>query len=137
MFKKFTVTATCVVLASVAMSADASAAGRGAKVASGKTAQGRTMRVKVMPHEIKLIAFSIELRCSGGYTLVDQESNFLPSAVGWNGRIHDAQVGTTDEILIRGRLRGRTVGGRIRVRDRLGKYRCSSPWVSFTVRERG
>ena len=97
----------------------------------GRTGQGRSIRVKVFSDRIKIQSFSIELHCSGGYILVDQESNFLPSTVSREGRIHDAQVGTTDEILIRGHLSAHKVSGRIRVRDRLGKHRCSSPWVRF------
>jgi hypothetical protein len=135
MFKKLTAASVGVVLASVAMSTEALGAGQGARVATGKTAQHRTISVKVTPNAIRLVGFSIELHCSGGYTLVDQESNFLPSALSRTGRVHDAQVGTTDEILIRGHLTGRTFGGRIRVRDRLGKHRCSSPWVRFSVKE--
>jgi hypothetical protein len=126
-----------VVLGLVALSADAFAAGQGAKVATGKTGQGRTIRLKVMPGAVKLLGFSIELRCAGGYTLVDQESNFLPSATNRSGRFHDAQVGSTDEVQIRGRLSGSTVKGRVRVRDRLGKHRCASHWVKFSARQRG
>ncbi len=125
--------AACVALVSVTVPASANAGGDGGKLARGRTAQGRSIRVKVFPDRIKIQGFSIELRCSGGYTLIDAESNFLPSEAGHKGRIHDAQVGTTDEILIRGRLTGHKVSGRIRVRDRLGKHRCSSPWVRFTA----
>jgi hypothetical protein len=63
------------------------------KLARGRTGQGRSIRVKVFPDRIKIQSFSIELRCSGGHTLIDEES----------------------------------------VRDRLGKHRCSSPWVRFTA----
>jgi hypothetical protein len=135
MFKKLAATSMCVVVGLVAVS-DATAAGRNGKVASGKTGQGRSIRIKVMPNAVKLLSFSIELRCGGGYTLIDQESNFLPSPTSRTGQIHDAQVGSTDEVQIRGHHAGSTVKGRIRVRDRLGKHRCSSPWVKFTARER-
>lgn len=135
MSKKLMTVSACVVLVYVAMSTTALAARQTARSATGKTGQGRAIRIKVMPDAIKLVGFSIELRCSGGYVLVDQESDFLPSAVSRKGRIHDAQVGNTDEVLIRGHRTGRTVGGRLRVRDRLGKHRCSSPWVKFLVKE--
>jgi hypothetical protein len=125
--------AACVALMSVMVAAEANAARDRGKLAHGKTAQGRSIRMKVFPDRIKIQGFSIELRCSGGYTLIDAESNFLPSYAGRKGRIHDAQVGTTDEVLIRGRSTGHKVSGRIRVRDRLGKHHCSSPWVRFTA----
>lgn len=136
MLSKVTTVTACLVLASVTMSAGATAADDGGKLARGRTGQGRSIRIKVFPDHIKLQRFSIELHCSGGYTLIDSESNFLPSAATRKGRIHDAQVGNTDEVLIRGKLSGRTVTGRIRVRDRLGKHRCSSPWVSFKARSK-
>lgn len=136
MFKKSIGVAGCVVLTSVAMSTGALAAGHDGKVARGRTAQGRSIRMKLMSEKVKFKGFSIELRCSGGYLLVDQESGFLPSPVSGKGQIHDRQYGRTDEVLIRGRLSGHAMRGRIRVRDRLGKHRCSSPWVRFTARER-
>lgn len=123
--------AACFALMSVTVAAEATAAGHRGDLARGRTGQGRSIRLKVLPHQVKLQRFSIELRCSGGYVLIDDESNFLPSAVDRKGRIHDVQVGSTDEVLIRGRRVGHKVSGRIRVRDRLGKHRCSSPWVHF------
>ena len=131
MLRKVTTMAACIVLASVTICAEAAAADNEGKLARGKTGQGRSIRFKVFPNRVTIKGFSIELHCSGGYTLIDLESNFLPSHTGRKGRIHDAQVGSTDEILIRGHLRGDKVNGRIRVRDRLGKHRCSSPWVPF------
>jgi hypothetical protein len=133
MMKRVTMAGACVVLASMMAATAAIAAGHPGKLAHGRTGQGRNIRVKVFPDQIKIQSFSIELNCSGGYVLVDEESNFLPSAVSQKGQIHDAQVGSTDDILIRGRLTGHKVSGRIRVRDRLGKHRCSSPWVRFTA----
>jgi hypothetical protein len=137
MFKKLSAVAACVVLAAVTTSIDAIAADHQGSVARGRTGQGRGIRVKVMSDHIRLLGFSIELNCSGGYLLVDQESGFEPTAVSHGGRLRDRQYGSTDEVLVRGRLQGRTVRGQIRVRDRLGKHRCSSPWVSFHARARG
>jgi hypothetical protein len=138
MFKKVTTAAVCAVLASAMIASGAIAAGGGGgKVARGHTGQGRSIRVIVSQHHIRLRGFSIQLHCSGGYVLIDQESNFLPSAVDHKGRFHDTQVGSTDEILIRGHLRGDKVTGRVRVRDRLGKHKCSSPWVKFKAHPRG
>jgi hypothetical protein len=133
MFKKLSITAACVVLVSAALSVDATAAGPH-RVARGKTGQGRSIRIAVAPRQLKLRGFAIELRCSGGYLLVDQESGFLPTVVSPGGRFHDHQYGSTDEVLIRGRAHGHAVHGRVRVRDRLGKHRCSSPWVRFTAK---
>ncbi len=134
MFKKLSTTAACVVLAAAALSVDAIAAGHHG-VARGKTGQGRSIRMADSPKQIKLRGFSIELRCSGGYQLVDQESGFLPTTVSPSGQFHDHQYGSTDEVLIRGRLHAHAVRGWIRVRDRLGKHHCSSPWVKFTAKQ--
>jgi hypothetical protein len=131
MLKRVTAMTACLVWASVTVSAGATAADNDGNLARGRTGQGRSIRMKVFPDRVQLQSFSIELHCAGGYVLVDQESNFLPSTVSRNGHIHDAQVGTTDEILLRGHMSAHEVSGRIRVRDRLGKYRCSSPWVRF------
>ncbi len=133
MFRKLSITAVCVVLALTVMSVGAIAAGQHG-VARGKTGQGRSIRMAVSPRQIKLRGFSIELRCSGGYLLVDQESDFLPTTVNPNGHFQDHQYGSTDEVLIRGRSQAHSVRGWIRVRDRLGKHRCSSPWVRFTAK---
>ena len=133
MLKKMTTTAASVVLIWMIMSTAAVAAGHGGKVARGLTAQGRSIRMNLSPATIVIRGFSIELRCSGDFVLVDQESDFRPSTVS-KGQIHDSQVGPTDEVLIRGRLGARVVHGRIRVRDRLGKHRCSSSWVPFTAK---
>lgn len=137
MYKKLSAVMTCVVLAVAAVAADAIAAGHAGHVARGHTGQGRAIRMKVMPGQIKLQSFSIELHCSGGYVLVDAESGFEPTSVSHGGHLRDHQWGSTDEVLLRGHLKGHTVRGQIRVRDRLGKHRCSSPWVKFTAKERG
>lgn len=134
MSKKLSTAAACVVLASAVMSVQATAAGKH-DVARGKTGQGRSIRMAVSPRQIELRGFSIELRCSGGYLLVDQESGFLPTAVSPSGHFRDHQYGSTDEVLIRGRSHAHAVRGWIRVRDRLGKHRCSSPWVRFTAKK--
>ncbi|HEX4016044.1 MAG TPA: hypothetical protein VHX15_04845 [Frankiaceae bacterium] len=133
MFRNAITLMACFVLAAVMTSACAMAAGQGGKLARGQTGQGRSIRIRVFPKRIKIEGFSIELHCSGGYRLIDSESNFMPSAASRKGQIHDAQVGDTDEILIRGHLRSYKLKGRIRVRDHLGRHRCSSPWVPFNT----
>jgi hypothetical protein len=135
MLKKLTITVACGAFALIAMTPGATAAGRGGRLAKGHTGQGRSIRIRVLPDQIKIQGFSIELRCSGGYILVDQESGFQPTLVKRKGRFHDRQYGSTDEVLIRGHLRGHLLRGQIRVRDRLGKHRCSSPWIGFTAKK--
>lgn len=131
--KHLTIAAICGVLASMAVAADAVAIGGGGKLARGHTAQGKKILLQIDPHSVEIKSFSIELRCSGGYELIDQESDFVPSAVSHGGLVHDRQFGSTDEVLIRGRLTAHSLRGWIRVRDRLGKHRCSSPRVHFTA----
>jgi hypothetical protein len=80
---------------------------------------------------IKVRHFSIALRCSDGSVLVDFESGFVPTKLGRNGRVHDHQFGSTDEVWVRGRLGGRRLRGTVRVRDRWGSARCDSHWVRF------
>lgn len=65
--------------------------------------------------------------------LIDTESGFQPSKLRNSGRIHDHQVGSTDDVYIRGRLGNHRLHGAIRVRDKLGRYKCDSRWVRFNV----
>jgi hypothetical protein len=104
------------------------------RVYKGKTAQSRTIKVAVGKRNLKIMRFKAELKCRDGSVLIDDESGFLPTPIRSNGSFRDAQVGSTDEVLIRGRRKGRVVRGRLRVRDRVGKVRCSSKWIKFTAR---
>ena len=128
-------TALAVLALTLAALAPASAtAAHGAKdnVHKGRTAQGRTIRVAVYRRSIELKHFTIKLRCRKGGTLIDVESGFLPSKLRKHNRIHDHQVGSTDDVYIRGRLYRHHLKGAIRVRDRWGKKnKCDSKWVRF------
>jgi hypothetical protein len=97
----------------------------------GRTAQGRAIRLASGRGAVTIERFSIELRCADGSSLLDLESGFQPTPVRRGGQVSDRQAGSTDQVLIRGRLRGRRLGGKIRVRDRWGRVRCDSRWVRF------
>jgi hypothetical protein len=81
--------------------------------------------------------FTIKLTCRDGSTLIDEESGFQRTPVQRDGNFHDDQLGSTDEVLLGGRLRGHTARGRVRVKDHLGNgVRCDSHWVRFSARAR-
>jgi hypothetical protein len=101
----------------------------------GKTKQHRNIRLKANDQHLRLQSFSIELHCRDGSVLVDQESGFEPTAIR-GGKFNDKQFGSTDTIIYKGKVRGAKVTGTVKVRDRLGKVRCSSPTVKFTARAR-
>jgi hypothetical protein len=128
MFRKLLVVglAVCSLIAAEAASGESS---RG--LMKGRTAQGRAIHLAQRGKRVKIRHFSIQLRCSDGSVLVDLESGFVPTRVGRNGRVHDHQFGSTDEVWVRGRLRGRRLRGTVRVRDRWGSARCDSRWVRF------
>ncbi len=134
MLRKLTVAAICGAFAMLAVTSGAGAAKQATKVATGHTRQGRTIRVAVQPNKVQVKNFAIKLSCSGGYVLVDQESGFLPTSVNSSGRFNDVQYGSTDEVKFSGRLTNKAVTGKIRVHDKLGKHKCSSPWVQFNAR---
>lgn len=120
----------CAVLAASALMPAAA----DARVYKGKTAQRNPIKIAVRSKSLKVLHFKAKLRCRDGSTLVDDESGFLPTPIKGNGSFRDAQVGSTDEVLIRGRRSGRVVRGKIRVTDRVGKVRCNSKWFKFTAR---
>jgi hypothetical protein len=133
MVKKLITAVGCVALVAFALSASAAASGHRANVSAGHTAQGRRIRVAIYGQKIELKHFTVGLRCHGA-SLIDIESGFLPSRLRNRDRIHDHQVGSTDDVYIRGRLGNHHLHGAIRVRDRLGRRRCDSHWVRFSVR---
>jgi len=107
------------------------------KMFKGKTAQKRPVKIAVSGNRIDIIHFKARLKCSNGDILILDERGFLPTPVKGNGKFRDKQFGRTDTVLIRGRLRGRVVSGRIRVIDRLrGGLRCKSNWIKFTAKRK-
>ena len=82
--------------------------------------------------------FKIELGCRDGSRLILDESGFLRTPVRGNGSFRDVQYGRTDTVYIRGKMSGKSVRGRLRVKDKLRNgVRCHSRWVSFRVKQRG
>ncbi len=135
MLKKLITMVICVAAAGAVFAGAAEAGKKGnGNVKKGHTAQRRNIQIAVYDRSVELKHFSIELRCKGGYELIDLESGFKPSRLRKNNRIHDHQVGSTDDVYIRGRLGNHHVYGAIRVRDKLGSHRCDSHWVRFNAR---
>lgn len=134
MLRRVIIAIACVVvLAAASIGAAAAAPEKGADLLKGRTAQGRQIRLRVHGKSIQIVSFTAQLRCRNGEVLIDEESGFQPTSVK-GGRFHDNQVGSTDEVLIRGHLRGSRASGAVRVKDRLGKVRCDSRWISFKAR---
>lgn len=110
------------------------------RVFKGKTAQKRTVRLVVRPNStLKMLRFKARLKCRNGMVLIVDERGFVPTRIRRNGRFKDVQVGRTDEVFFRGRVRSRMVRGTIRVKDRLHKRgpRCASRWIKFRAKVRG
>lgn len=99
---------------------------------SGKTNQHRAIRLKVSGNRLELKSFTIQLHCRDGSVLVDQESGFQPSALRGN-RFKEAQFGSTDTVRMAGHVKAAKVIGTLKVTDKLGKVRCTSPTVKFTA----
>lgn len=125
-------TATCLLVVSLAGSAVADSATGTYK---GKTAQHRKVTLKVSAKQVKLMNFSIELKCRDGSILVDAESGFEPSALR-GGKFKDTQFGSTDTVRFAGKVKGTKATGTLKVTDKVGKVRCTSPNVKFTARSK-
>lgn len=108
------------------------------RVYKGKTAQKRTVRITMRGDSLKLRHFVARLKCRNGVNLIVQESGFVRTPVRRNGRFKDVQVGKTDEVFFKGRVRGKVVRGKVRVKDRLHKRgpRCASKWINFRAKLR-
>lgn len=109
-------------------------------VASAAAFKGRTaqkFKITIAPagqNRIKLLRFKIRLRCRDGSQLYDDLSDFEPVVVRSDGRFGDFQVGPSDEVIWRGRVRGAKVTGRLRVRDKLDDgVPCDSGTVEFAT----
>ena len=133
MFLKTAITTACIALCGAILLDGAAAATHGGRTQlRGRTAQKRTIKVAMHGNRIQLKHFTARLRCQGGATLIDAESGFQPTRTR-GGHFNDAQVGSTDEVLFRGKVRGHRINGKIRVKDRLGKKKCDSRWVKFAA----
>ncbi len=125
-----------VALLSIALFATATAS---AGLYKGKTAQ--KLKIAIAPageHRIKLLRFKIRLRCRDGSLLYDDLSDFEPARLKRDGRFSDLQAGPSDEVIWRGRVRGRKVDGQLRVKDRLENgVPCDSGSVGFAVQQVG
>lgn len=106
------------------------------RVYKGKTKQRHKMKVSVSGDKLKILHFKANLKCRNGSTLIVDERGFQPTKIRGNGRFKDVQVGSTDEVFIKGKRKGKVVRGKIRVKDRLhkGGARCHSRWIKFTAR---
>jgi hypothetical protein len=101
----------------------------------GKTKQGFQIKMAVKNRSVKLLRFKIDLKCRDGSNLQVTESGFVKTPVSSKGKFRDVQYGSTDTVYLRGKMRGNRVGGRLRVKDKLGNgVRCQSRWVKFNVR---
>jgi hypothetical protein len=105
------------------------------KFLKGRTSQKHPVKFARQGNKLDLIRFVARLRCSNGTVLTVYESGFLPTPVR-GGKIRDHQIGSTDQVWIRGSVRGNVVRGKIRVTDKLrrGKVRCNSRWFKFVAR---
>ncbi len=122
----------CLAAAALAgTSTEAATKAGGTTLLKGRTGQHQRVKLKLQQRSLKLIHFNIKLRCRDGSILIDEESGFEKTPVRHSGHFGEVQEGSTDTVMIRGRLRGKRVNGRLRVKDRLGKVRCDSHWVSF------
>jgi hypothetical protein len=109
------------------------------RVYKGKTKQKRGVRLTARGNTIKLRHFTARLNCRDGSVLVVQESGFQRTKLRHGGRFHDVQVGSTDEVLFKGRVKKKAVHGKIRVTDRLHKHgvKCRSKWIKFSAKKKG
>ena len=99
----------------------------------GKTAQKRVVKMRAWDSALQIVRFNIELKCRDGSVLIDEESGFVRTPIRRNGSFSEVQTGSTDTVMIRGRVKGKAIHGSLRVKDRLGKSRCDSRWVGFTA----
>lgn len=130
MLKRTMLAATCA-LGCAALAIDTVSAAPQPGPMKGRTAQGRAIRLQMKQDSVQVKRFTIEARCRDGSELIIEESGFLPTKIGKGGRVRDHQFGKTDDVWIRGQLRGRQLRGTIRVTDRWGKIKCNSGWVRF------
>ena len=128
------IVAGVIVWGAFAANAGALADPASARMFKGKTAQGHRIMLVVRQRAFRIHSFRVDLRCRDGSPLLLEESGFLWTKVGTNGRFRDAQFGRTDSVYFRGRLTERRLRGRLRVTDKLrGGVRCRSRWIPFNA----
>jgi hypothetical protein len=130
-------TVLCMALACVLATletGDAVAGTAARQFARGRTGQRYRIVLRARERTIEIMRFTIRLSCRDGSTLVDEESGFQRTPLARAGQFRDDRSGSTDEVRIKGRLRGRRAKGRVRVSDKLGSgVRCDSHWVRFVA----
>jgi hypothetical protein len=102
----------------------------------GKTSQGKAIKFSIKGNSLKSLVFSITLNCSDGSTLTDTESGFQATRIK-NGKFSDDQVGSTDEVVIKGKKKskGKKVTGTIKVTDKLNSsVNCGPTTVKFSAK---
>ena len=104
-----------------------------ARVYQGRTAQKYPIKVAVNGGKLKLLHFKAKLSCADGSVLIDTESGFEPTRIQKNGAFTDVQVGSSDEVILKGRRKGNVVRGKVRVIDQIGKkkVKCHSKLIGF------
>jgi hypothetical protein len=107
-----------------------------ARVYQGRTAQKYPIKVAVNGGKLKLLNFKAKLSCADGSVLIDTESGFEATRIGKNGTFKDVQVGSTDEVILKGRRKGNVVSGKVRVIDHIGKkkIKCHSKLIGFNAK---
>jgi hypothetical protein len=100
----------------------------------GKTAQGKAIKFTIKGNTLKGLTFSITLNCSDGSTLTDTESGFQSTTIKKN-KFSDDQVGSTDEVVVKGKRKGKKVTGTIKVTDKLNSsVTCGPQTVKFSAK---
>lgn len=128
----------CALVTASAVQGATAATGAERMTMKGRTGQRYHIALRARGRTVEIMRFSIKLSCRDGSVLIDEESGFQRTPVKAGGSFRDDQLGSTDEVLFGGRLRGHAARGRVRVKDRLGSgVRCDSHWVRFSARARG
>jgi hypothetical protein len=125
--------ALCACLAVAAVLAVAAGAATDGKY-KGKTAQKKRVAFTIGGNTITGLRFAINLKCSNGDTLTDDESDFEPIDLDAAGKFSDEQVGGKDQVKLSGKVKGSTVKGRVRVQDKLKKGVTCKRAVKFKAK---
>jgi hypothetical protein len=136
---RFRTTLAGVLVCALALVAALAVSSASARLLQGRTAQKYPIKVAVNGGKLKLLHFKAKLSCADGSVLIDTESGFQPTRIGKGGAFSDVQVGSTDEVILKGRVKGRVVQGKVRVVDHIGKkkIKCHSRLVKFTAKPKG